>query len=333
MRGGRTAWAVLSGLSAGLFLTSCDKKGEERYKDLRYQIGNLSVSRGSYSTNLRYLLIYRGSSPSGRVIVLFPGGAGSCHFGYMSEKSFCGKTSSNSIDISPDIWVSYNFVARTARDFALRGHTVILMDMPDDVKNQMSFDSRGPKIVASTYRVGGDWDGDSLNEPDDVTNDLNEVLNDIQTDHGISVTELYLVGTSRGTLATAYLSHKVAGVSGIVLTATVSSDNSGSVQYSAYCSSGATDFINCTGVNSFSGKILMVHHRDDGCSSSDYSSAQILYTSLPTGFKDFTTVTGGLNLSSNPCKAKTYHGFYGRDEDVVNLILDWIEGGTPPSDI
>ncbi len=329
MRAGRTAYAVLSGLVAG-FLLSCDQQGgEEKYRDLNYQIES-AVTR---SSNIRYLLIFKGSSPSGKLIVLFPGGTGTCHFGYISEKSGCGKTSGNSIDISSDIWVSYNFVARNARDFALRGHTVILIDMPDDVKSRMALYPGQDKIIASAYRVGGDWDNDATNESNDIRDDLNRVITDFQARYGITVTELYLVGTSRGTLATAYLSHKVGGVSGIVLTATVSSDDTGSVKYSDYCPFGVTSFINCTRINSYTGKAFMVHHRDDGCSSSSYSSALSLYSNLSIPSKNFTSVTGGLNLSSNPCSARTYHGFYGRDKDVVNLILDWIEGSSPPTNI
>ena len=77
----------------------------------------------------------------------------------------------------------------------------------------------------------------------------------------------------------------------------------------------------------------MVHHESDGCSVSTFSSARDLFDSLTVSPKSFTSVNGGLNLSSNQCKAKTYHGFYGRDADVVGLILDWVEGKPAPSSL
>ncbi len=330
MRAIKTALTVVLGLVANFLLSSCEySESGTNYGGPVYRIYSTSVSRASYSTNIRYLLIYKGESPSDRLIVLFPGGTGTCHFGFTSERSACSKTPRNSIDIGADIWVSYNFLARTARDFGLRGHTVILMDMPDDVKKRMSVDSRGAKVVASAYRVGGDWDGDSQNEVLDAVEDIKAVVQDVETTFSFTITDIYLVGTSRGTLSAAYLSHNLQGVRGVVLTSTVSSDTS---NFPIYCPSYTDNFAECTGLNSYSGRLLVIHHESDGCSVSSFSSARDLFDSLTVSPKSFTRVMGGLNLSSNPCKAKTYHGFYGLDAEVVGLILDWIEGKpVPPS--
>ncbi len=297
------------------------------YSGLTYRIESISSDRGA---RIRYMLIYEGTEPSDRVIFLFPGRDGTCHFGYQDEKDKCGKSSSNSIDISFNLWVSYNFLARNAGRFMEKGHTVVLVDMPEDVKQRILSVPTSAKITGSAYRVGGDWDGDSVEEPDDVVSDISAIVSDLQNTYGITIRDLFLVGTSRGTLAVAYLSHKISGVKGIVLTATVSSDGG---NYSSYCPSGASDFLGCTGLNSYAGRILMVHHRKDGCPVSKYRSARELFDNLSSPQKSFTTVSGGSEVSSNPCKARTYHGFWGRDREVVNLILNWIGGMEVPSNL
>jgi len=327
MRAVKTAYAVLMILILSL-TASCDnsKKGENKdYSALSYETRTVNTR----STQISYLLISHRSPHPEIIIVLLPGGTGLCNFGTMAERSACGKDSGNSIEFSPDIWVSYNFLARTARDFAVSGFTVVLLDMPVDVKKQMPSDPRGPKIVASAYRVGGDWNNDSNPDQQDVVDDVSNVLTDVRGRMSLPLTQVYLVGTSRGSLASAYLSHRLTSAMGAVLTASVTSD----LNYSSYCPSTSSDFISCTGINAFWGKVLMVHHRDDGCGSSTYSSAQTTYSSLATSSKTFTTVTGGSEVSSNPCKGKTYHGFYGRENDVVNLILDWIEGKSIPANL
>jgi hypothetical protein len=310
-------------------MTGCGTKeaGNQKYSQLSIRIEQ-ALNR---STQINYLAVYKKTGVKPVVLILFPGGDGTCHFGDSLSRSSCGKNSSNSIDLGSGIWVSYNFLARNVREFALRGHVVLLVDMPDDVKNKFSSSSEDPKIIASAYRTGGDWDGDSLNNPADIVGDLSSVIADAERKLGLVFTGVYLVGTSRGTLASAYLSHKLSSqpVSGVVLTATLSSD----ANFSSYCPGGVNNFTSCTSVNSYTGKLLMVHHKYDGCSASMYSDANSIFSSLSASPKTFVTVQGGVNLSSNPCKAKTYHGFYGRDSDVVGLILDWIEGKSVPSDI
>jgi pimeloyl-ACP methyl ester carboxylesterase len=307
------------------FLLSC---ADRRVSEVAYpQLAHRYAKAPTRGTEVSYLLVFRREGVLPKLIILFPGGKGTCHFGDIYSRESCGKGESNSVEVFPGVWVSYNFVARNVREFALRGHVVVLVDMPDDVKARLSL-SGEPKEVASAYRVGGDWDGER--EPHDVVRDITSVINSVQGELLTELKEVYLLGTSRGTLASAYLSGNLpVGIEGAVLTSTVAGDP----KFSSYCPDTAEGFISCTGINSFTGRVLLVHHRKDGCRSSPYKKAFNLFRVLPQAQKTFVTVNGGFEVSSNPCKARTHHGFYGKDKEVVKLILDWIEGKPVPEDI
>ncbi len=76
---------------------------------------------------------------------------------------------------------------------------------------------------------------------------------------------------------------------------------------------------------------LFVHHRDDGCHATPYSTARHHYeliTSIPR--KDFVTVTGGDPPISRPCRALSKHGFLEKERKVVQAMTNWASGITIP---
>ena len=44
----------------------------------------------------------------------------------------------------------------------------------------------------------------------------------------------------------------------------------------------------------------------------------------------FVTVVGGDPPQSDPCEAFSAHGYLGREDDVVGVIVDWIQGKPVP---
>ena len=48
---------------------------------------------------------------------------------------------------------------------------------------------------------------------------------------------------------------------------------------------------------------------------------------------NFIEVQGGDPPQSGPCKAMSYHGFLGREDQVVRVIADWIAGKPVPAQI
>lgn len=129
---------------------------------------------------------------------------------------------------------------------------------------------------------------------------------------------IYLVGTSMGTLSVAYLGIELkdSRIKGLVLTSTV------------------TQYVNGLRLSHITFPILLVHHRDDGCKNCPFQDAVALKTKLSgTSKVDFVEVQGGSPPQSDPCQALSYHGFLGREDQVVQVISDWIAGGKIPAQI
>ena len=138
----------------------------------------------------------------------------------------------------------------------------------------------------------------------------------------------YLVGTSRGTISVAYLAtvlHDDA-LKGVVLTSTLAA-------------------VGSLPLDKITLPVLLVHHRNDGCSVSPFSEAADLKERLKVSPKvDFIEIQGGASPEDNlalagkrgrqqvnPCKAMSHHGYIGVEDKVVNAITDWLSGKPVPS--
>ncbi len=291
--------------SALLILTSCGsvssvgtpKGGASSYV---FKLGSVDTGNGKLSFLTVFKPVSKGME---RAILLFPGGDGTCHFGNVG--SFCAKERNY---LNGNVWVSNNFLARNVIKFAQGGDLVVLVGMPEKIKEKL--DGANAKTVASAYRVS-----------EEHYRDVRDLIAHLKS--AFSVEEFVLVGTSRGTLSVAYLSGKLPEVSTVVLTATVSSDP----RFGEYCPSQAIGFLSCTGFESTSKRVLFVHHRLDSCGASSFTSARRVFDNLvvnPPGVKHFKEFYGGSEPAYNPCGGRTNHGFYGIDKEVVDYILGWI---------
>ncbi len=280
------------------FLLSCSPKTFTPPDSKGYDLEIRSVStRGA---ELDFLVVRKENTGAfKRALILFPGGNGACHFG--RHHSPCTKHR----NYLGEVWVSNNFLARNVVRFASGGDLVVLVDMPSDVKER--FRGRNSKLVASAYRVSPEH-----------AEDMKNLISYLKGAFGVE--EVYLIGTSRGTLSVAYLANRVPAVRGVVLTATLSSDP----HFMDYCPSEADDFLTCTDFKETDKRVLFVHHRDDGCMSSSYAYAKRVFERLKAEGKKFITVKGGSEPADNPCSGLTYHGFFGKDREVIEEILDWI---------
>ena len=126
--------------------------------------------------------------------------------------------------------------------------------------------------------------------------------------------EVYLIGTSRGTLSVAYLATEMthSNVKGYVFTASVKR----LAQFD---------------LESIVHPVFMAHHAEDGCHAATYTGAQAAYSRLvKSPRRDFITVSGGDSpIDKNPCKARTRHGFLGKERKVVKDIVRWMNGEKP----
>ena len=65
--------------------------------------------------------------------------------------------------------------------------------------------------------------------------------------------------------------------------------------------------------------LLFVHHTDDGCTYTPYSSAKRLSSQFP-----LISVSGGLPPRSAPCDAMSPHGFLGKEAETIQAIARWM---------
>jgi hypothetical protein len=192
------------------------------------------------------------------------------------------------------IHLGRNFLVRTSPQFVKRGLAVALVDAPSDQSNGMS----------AAFR----------NSPEH-TQDISKVIDFLDAQ---ALKPIYLVGTSAGTLSIAYLGMELkdSRIKGLVLTSTV------------------TQYVGGFRLNRIALPVLLVHHRDDGCKLCPFPEAVSLKTKLSGSHKvDFVEVRGGSPPQSGPCQAMSYHGFLGREDQVVQVIADWIAGKPVPAQI
>jgi len=188
---------------------------------------------------------------------------------------------------------SGNFLVRSRSLFAARGVATAVVDVPTD---QHSLDDA---FRMSRRHIA----------------DVQQVVNELG--RRFPGAPVYLVGTSRGTVSAAYAGAALGdAIGGVVLTSTVFNSTRGGPGVSAF------DW------NSIHTRLLFVHHIDDGCKSTPYPQAR----SVAMG-RALITAHGGDPAQSGPCEPFSAHGYLGIEAPVVDAIVQWIRGRTPPVDV
>lgn len=189
--------------------------------------------------------------------------------------------------------LSNNFLVRSSDLFAQEGFTAAIVDTPSDHTSGMSDGFR-----TSPQHLG----------------DIRAVVRFLASKDRRPV---FLVGTSQGTFSVAYLATAIEEdrVQGIIFTSSYDQIGSLPLERIRY-------------------PVLFVHHRDDACRVTSYAAAQRLYNRFNSSAKKaFVTVGGGEQPISRPCEAQSYHGFFGKEREVVKVIAAWISGKETPSTI
>ncbi len=217
------------------------------------------------------LLVSYPEKPSHAALLMFPGGEGYNQFSISDGEIRKGN----------------NFLVRTIPAFTNKGFVVAVVDTPSDM----------PKGMDDSFR--------------ESKSHLQDVMQAVDYLFAKGCSSIYLVGTSRGTISTAYLGAEMKhdGIKGIVLTSTM--------QYSR--------FLRWIPIEKTPYPVLIVHNSDDECKVTPYADA----SSLPKKFKGspkatFQGVSGGLPPQSDSCKSLSAHEFFGIEDQVVTIISDWI---------
>ena len=216
-------------------------------------------------------------------VILFAGGKGNLDLSGAADQPVLGGGKNN-------------FLVRTRDDFADHGFAVAVVDAPSDRKE----------------RVG--MRGGFRNSAKHVT-DIDAVTAHLKKTVGVPV---WLIGTSRGTESAAYVAiHAKENVAGLVLTSSMSEDNSDGRPVTDL----ALDRIRVP--------TLVVAHEDDECWATPPDGAERIANGLVNAPKVAVKMfSGGDEPRSKPCQARSAHGFLGIEQDVVAAIAAFIKSAS-----
>jgi pimeloyl-ACP methyl ester carboxylesterase len=183
-----------------------------------------------------------------------------------------------------------NFLVRTRRLFAAEGLLVAVLDTPSDRSSLWNF--RTTEHHAADLRAA------------------------IAALRELAAVPVWLVGNSMGTLSAASAAARLhqGGPDGVVLTSTVSETSRTS-----------GESVRHVALADIRVPVLIVHHRHDACRASPYAWAVYMPRALKRApAKEVLTFEGGAPPISDPCEAKSAHGYLGLEPEVVSAIAAWI---------
>jgi len=191
-------------------------------------------------------------------------------------------------------WKKNNFLVRTRELFANKGYVVAVIDSPSKRKNGMK----------NGFRTS-----------DEHIIDMEAVIKYLQSKY--SNQKVWLIGTSRGTESVAHLAINLQNkIDGIIFTASVTN----SLKYR-----GGTVILDME-LEDIAVPTLIVSHKKDGCKVTPPKDSPDIIDMLNDKInKKLVYVTGGYEQSKNPCKAKSHHGFLGIENNVVEIISNFID--------
>jgi len=244
------------------------------------QVVNVPLAQGA---SISYLLTQQDGSQPHYVLVMFPGSEGSLELSQQPDGAIQTREKNN-------------FLVRARNLFVDAQFATAIVDAPSDQPGGYS---------------------DAFRASPRSADDLKQVAANLR--ERFPQAKLVLVGTSRGTISSAYVGRALPDVwDAVVHTSTLSSPARGQ----------ATPMIGFD-YGSIRARQLFVHHADDGCFLCSYEALKHIADS---GQYALITVHGG-DVRSKPCQALSHHGFYGKDEAVVAAIKAWISGQPWQDDI
>lgn len=185
-----------------------------------------------------------------------------------------------------------NFLVRSRGEFVKRGIIAAIVDAPSDSQSGWG--------MSDEFRLGEEH----FTDVSAVVADLGKRFSEIP---------LFLVGTSRGTISAAALGARLgSGPSGVILTSTM------------FRPAGARSNEPGPGLSRFDfatvkAPLLFVHHASDQCGVTPYGDAARLTDKYP-----LISVLGSRSPESGPCEPFSAHGFFGRESQTVEEIVNWM---------
>lgn len=234
------------------------------------------------NASIAYLLTQKDGSQPAWVLVMFPGGDGALELAQASDGAI-------------SLRLKNNFLVRARTLLVDDRFATAIVDAPSDQ----------PGGYSDSFRASARH-----------AQDIAKVAADLRA--RFPKAKLVLVGTSRGTISSAYLGRALPDTwDAVVHTSTLSSPARGQA-------------LPLAGFNyeEIHARQLFVHHVDDGCFLCSFGAAK----RIADNGHDLIAVSGG-SARGNPCEAMGHHGFYGQDEAVVAAIKAWISGAEWPKEV
>jgi alpha-beta hydrolase superfamily lysophospholipase len=183
-----------------------------------------------------------------------------------------------------------NFLVRVRADFVKRGVVAAIVDAPSDQQSGEGMDD--------VFRLGADH-----------FTDISAVVADVK--RRFPDKPVFLIGTSRGTISAAALGARFGDqIAGVVLTSTL---------FSKAGSSPSKQGLSKFDFATIKVPLLFVHHVSDQCQYTQYADAQ-----RQAGKYPLITVMGGDTPKSGPCDPYAQHGFYGKESETVEEMVNWM---------
>jgi pimeloyl-ACP methyl ester carboxylesterase len=194
-------------------------------------------------------------------------------------------------------WGTGNFLVRTRGMFAAAGLQVAIVDAPSDQQDGMN----------GKFRMSRDHAAD-----------IGAVVAHLKKTANVPV---WLVGTSMGTFSAANGAANASGVHGLVLTSSIT-------RARAKWNIAGThpDGVASMPLQRFSGPALILSHAKDGCEITPAADSPKLKSRLSGARKaDIVILDGGSPPQSEPCEAKSQHGFLGIEGRAVDAIATFVK--------
>lgn len=161
--------------------------------------------------------------------------------------------------------------------------------------------------------------GDDYRSSSQHAADIMDVIASVKSRY--SAQQVYVVGTSYGTLSSSFLTRTLGTeIDGAIHTATFTDPRGGNRAHGKPMASFDWSQAKVTQ--------LFVHHKDDPCDLTRYSSVVARKGDIP-----IIAVEGVTNPRGDACNAFTAHGFVGREKIVMTAIHGWITERKVPATI
>ncbi len=194
-------------------------------------------------------------------------------------------------------WGKGNFLVRTRDRFAAHNLMVAVIDAPSDEQDGMNAIFRMSKAHAD---------------------DIDAVAAYLKKEAAIPV---WVVGTSMGTFSAARGAIGTRNVDGVVLTSTVTRSKP-DWKIAASHPNGVASMP----LPEVTVPALVMSHRKDGCAITPAADAQKLAARLSRARKtEIVILDGGDPPQSDPCEAKSQHGYLGIEGKAVDSIAQFIK--------